>query len=231
MRINEISKVGADLTVPAQKPHRLTWGKVDKFRLLRSELAEAVHEESFEDYVTRLENMGIKTVGNGINSVVFQHPTLSHVVAKVFIDADKGYRDFLEFCIKNPNNKYVPRVFETDDFSDERRTKYFTKELHATTENYPYSIAFLEKLAPVTNGAMDEMVKLCDSLSGKSIDRLSQLGFAGWAAIAKNEKSGDLQSVAKFLIDQISKGYLLDLGNRKNFCLRGNQFVFIDPLA
>jgi len=198
------------------------------------ELFEASYEESFKDYIERLKSMGLNPVGNGLNSVVFEHPTMSHVAVKIFMDDDLGYREYLEFCIKHPHNKYLPRVFETDDFSSERRTKYFTKELHANwnvtrSANEPYSIAFIEMLKPVTPEAMDAMFDRLGAMADMEINSLAKLGPNGWAKIAEDDRDEDLQEFAKYLVSQVKSGHKLDMGNRKNFCLRGSQFVFIDP--
>lgn len=200
-----------------------------------SELFEAAYEETFKDYIERLKSMGLNPVGNGLNSVVFEHPTMPHVAVKIFMDDDLGYREYLEFCLSHPRNKYVPRIFETDDFSSERRTKYFTKELHANwnvsrSVNEPYSIAFIEMLKPVTVEAMEAMINRLANIAGlDEINSLAKLGPTGWATIAEDEHDKDLQEFAKFLVSQVKVGHKLDMGNRKNFCLRGDQFVFIDP--
>jgi hypothetical protein len=197
-------------------------------------LREAPQEESFEAYIDRLQAMGLNPLGNGTNSYVFKHPTLPNVAVKIFLDDDRGYRDYLEFCIKHPSNKYCPKVFETDEFSEQRRTKYFTKELHANwnvarSDNEPYSITFLEKLDPITNEAMDSMFERLGKIAGKKLGALANLGADGWTAIAADGNDHDLQQLAQYFVSELKNGHKLDMGNRKNFCLRGDQFVFIDP--
>lgn len=200
-----------------------------------SQLFEADQPESFSNYIARLHREGIMPLGNGTNAYVFQHPTMSHVAVKVFMDDDLGYREFLEFCIKNPHNKYLPRVLDTEDFAHDRRSKYVAAELHANwnssrSDTPPYSIAFLEKLTKVDNTKYDELTDRLCAIAGTDDINLPRLGLKGWTAIAANNSDEDLQQLAEFFVKAMGEGHKPDVGNRKNFMMRGEQIVFVDAL-
>ena len=198
-------------------------------------IAEAQYDESFEQYVSRLRSLGIKQLGNGLNSLVFAHPELSNVAVKVFHDDDLGYREYLKFSIQNPGNKYLTTVLDTEDFADERESKYVTSELHANWNvkrgsNPPYSIVFLEKLEPVASGEFQEFAgQVCEMAGYPELTNMAKLGKAGWEVLASDATDPDLRQLAVFLVQQIQKGHKLDIGREKNFLKRGNTIVFIDP--
>jgi hypothetical protein len=197
-------------------------------------LKEAKQPESFKNYIDRLESLGVKRLGQGINSYVFQHPTLSRVAVKVFLDDDIAYREYLEFCIKHPNNKFVPKILDTEDFARVRRSSYVTHDIDATWDDPrgddpAYSIAFIERLSPVTPGAFEKFLQYLGSVSGKELRSVSNLGLEGWQTIANSDADHDLVQFAKFLVSQLKRGRKLDMGNRKNFMARGHEVLFVDP--
>lgn len=201
-------------------------------------IKEAEQAEPLRQYVDRLTNeLGVKLLGNGINSFVFEHPTLSHVAVKIFMDDDQGYQEYLDFCMKHPSNVYVSKILETEEFSEERKSKYITPlELHSNWnvergDNPPYSIAFIERLQPLDNSAFSALIERLGRMSGvEDVTSMPKLGGAGWEVLAEQTSDSDLQEFAKFLVAVMKRGHKLDLGNRKNFMMRGQQVVFIDPL-
>jgi hypothetical protein len=200
-------------------------------------LTEAAQPERFDDYIKRLQGIGLKALGNGINSFVFKHPTMEHVAVKVFLDDDVGYREYIEFCRANPKNKYATKILDTEDFADERKSKYVTHELGAEWDESrgvdpAYSICFLELLSPISNECFSAFLsKLAGFAEMEGITSLARLGAKGWSAVAKKTDDQDLRDFAEFVLQQLGAGHRLDMGNRKNFMQRGEDFVFVDPFV
>jgi hypothetical protein len=74
---------------------------------------EAKNPEHYRDYLARLKNRGIKTLGSGLHAEVFQHPTMSDVVVKMFDATDRAYMYWLRTIVRNQNNKYMPKIIPT----------------------------------------------------------------------------------------------------------------------
>lgn len=108
--------------------------------------AELLAEEKLADYFKRLvKKHGIKKLGGGAFSQVFQHPQFHNVAVKVYRNKDTVYRRYLAWCMKNQSNPFVPKIIEQVQF---------------TGTSDPYNIVFMQKMEPVgTNRFVNEVAK------------------------------------------------------------------------
>jgi hypothetical protein len=68
-------------------------------------------EERYDDYVDRLtKTLGIKQLGFGKFSTVFQHPVYHNVAVKLVGANDPHYVTFIRRCAKLPDNPWLPKV-------------------------------------------------------------------------------------------------------------------------
>lgn len=101
-------------------------------------------EEALPDYLKRLvKKHGIKKLGGGAYSQVFQHPHYHNVVVKVYTAKDVKYARYLAWVMKNQSNPYVPKVIEQHKHFD-GKNKYF--------------IVFMQKMSPIKTS--EAVVKL-----------------------------------------------------------------------
>lgn len=61
-------------------------------------------------YEEFLESKGVKYLGSGCYGCVYRHPTLPNVVAKMY-DDDDAYDHYVNWCMKNQKNPYVPKIY------------------------------------------------------------------------------------------------------------------------
>ena len=85
-------------------------------------LAEIKKDESYEKYLTRAERLGIKRLGSGSHATVFQHPYRQNIAVKIFTD-DPAFITYMEFCLQNRNNPYLPKFYPVADGSYVKRIK------------------------------------------------------------------------------------------------------------
>ena len=55
-----------------------------------------------------LEKYGFERIGSGWHANVYENPKYPYIL-KVFYE-DSAYLDWLKFCMKNQNNKYIPKL-------------------------------------------------------------------------------------------------------------------------
>jgi len=79
---------------------------------------------------------GIKRLGAGAFSQVFQHPHYGNVVVKVYKNKDTAYRKYVTWCMAHQSNPYVPKIVDQVSYKSLK-----TKE--------KYHIVFLQKMTPV----------------------------------------------------------------------------------
>lgn len=181
-------------------------------------------EESKPDYFNRLEkDLKIKRIGTGAFARVFQHPTDPNIAVKVFTDEDHAFRHYLKFCQAHPDNKYLPKIFSVvkHRHNPEKKDKDLTID---EIVDWKYSIAFMEKLKPVSK---DYLVKFISKF-GIYDKEFADLTDSEWRILAyRQDEDPDLAEFAKYLL---KTNYVPDL-HTKNVMLRGKQIVFIDPIS
>ena len=185
-------------------------------------------EESLKDYLRRLVSVeGIKLLGGGAFSQVFQHPTLKNVVTKVYTSRDTAYADYLSWCKEHQDNPYVPKIIDDVSYKNGRSA---------------YHIVFMEKLKPVSSATAhikkftqlmsldpDEDEELIGILREATENHDMEVMNSFMRACFK-EGRGDakLTEVWKKII---SYGInVVDL-HHGNVMLRGTHLVFTDPVA
>lgn len=67
--------------------------------------------ELLKDYLSRLcITPGINRIGSGAFSMVFTQKDQKDTVVKVFSAIDEGYLAFINFCLKNQGNQWLPKI-------------------------------------------------------------------------------------------------------------------------
>lgn len=187
--------------------------------------------ESFQDYSDRLvKEFNIKSVGTGNFSEVFQHPKMKNVVVKVFIH-DKGYEEYLSWCLKNQKNKFVPKIYKVEQ-RDAGQTTKINRGITSPLGN-TYTFVFMEKLNVAKKSVL---LKFLNSLGviprlpfQEHHTNLSGLWKDHWGFVAKNSTDKDLRSLARFLSSCAGNLDMHDDNN--NVMQRGSdQLVFVDPI-
>ena len=90
--------------------------------------------ETQDDYISRLRDRGMRKVGSGVQSNVYQHPQFDKIVVKVSRE-EQAPLAYLKYVLTHQSNPYVPKVYHVRRFR--------TKERGWGSEYY---IAFIEKL-------------------------------------------------------------------------------------
>jgi len=190
--------------------------------------------ESGSDYLTRLRRAGIKQLGKGYYARTFQHPYYKNVVVKMFDNSDTAYRKYLNWVIRNQNNKYVPKIIVAAN------GKYLHKyRLASTTVNFvfmkryqPLQINQLIQFTEYIRSNVSQSQKLSDMQRKELnyiVNSLSLSSRRTWHVIRRTTSDSDLRDLAAMLI---SSSDSIDL-HRKNMMWDSelNTVVFTDPLA
>jgi hypothetical protein len=197
-----------------------------------------VTAETLEQYLQFLTKQGIKRLGHGLSSAVFNHPTMPNVVVKVIVSSDPYYLRYIEFCKKNPSNSWLPKVLggpETrlldtdDDWTDKP-----SKDRKGVSVKQKVIFVFLEKLRPSTPleraTAVDYFWSLLKEQSEDNFPkftRFSDFGPGDWKILSKQTKDKYVATLADFLYKFDN---YLDL-HSANLMMRGTQLVFNDPVS
>ena len=172
-----------------------------------------VKAETYKEYVQRLHELKLPTLGEGAFSSVFRHPELPNVAVKV-VRGDDAYLEFIKFAMENPNNRWLPKVasFKHVDFGD-------------STNGY---LVFTEKLTPIDSSEFKSFLSQLEEFCGVSANPLSSklFGPKEWKSL-ENNVPPDLATVVKWLN---TCGLGIDL-HSDNFMKRGKQIVFNDPVC
>lgn len=184
-------------------------------------------EEPLRDYLTRLVSKeGIKLIGKGAYSHVFQHPQFHNVVVKVYTAKDVLFKDYVQWCLKNQHNIYVPQIIEDIPYSD-------------GTNNY--HILFMQKMKPINDAQFEQILTKIMKLDQEAdedlvyllndaIDMVDMEGLNSFMRTCFKRGYGDKhlyeiwEKIKSYGINKI------DL-HSANVMLRGNQLVFTDPVA
>jgi hypothetical protein len=175
--------------------------------------------ESYEHYVRRLVgDLDIKLLGDGVYASVFKHPTDPNIAVKVY-RKDIGYERYIDWCLKNKRNKYVPKL--------KGKAKVFKDK----SNNY-IGVVFLEKLVSVSQASYRKFCTYISDSLARSAGYVPQYPIdeydkEDWELVAGYMPDKDLSDLARFLV---SNWEHLDV-SISNLMLRGNQVVFTDPLG
>lgn len=182
---------------------------------------EKLEIEDMDNYINILIDNGAKRFSGGSSAEVL---TDSKGVLKVFAPInDPGMARYLQFCLDNKKNVYVPKIFDI-------------KKSYAIDESrWIYSVS-MEKLKPCSKDFTDELNKYLFSKSYENPNKGNKVNNDIFFNEIKNiiskygnynEKS--LNEILKFLEYNLVKyKYEMDFGPQ-NWMMRGNQLVLIDP--
>jgi len=183
--------------------------------------------------------MGLKQLGKGKWSYVFQHPTLPSVAVKVN-EFDHGFSAYAEFCLANPKNPYLLRIFE---ISSKPKGKGFHYEgpwgdLSGAEGKSSSNIIFMEKFRPASQEELQKFKAYCEELAGikktgntfphlRNYDeQLEQIHL--WRSLSKQTKDRNLKQFAQWFVHYVDTKGTPDI-NDENIMMRGSHPVFSDP--
>lgn len=177
--------------------------------------------QSLDDYQEKLNKLKIKSVGSGAYATVYQHPTEKRLVVKVFDPSeDLAYTTYAKWCLKNQENKYVPKILHYEEFSHKNKKPHI-------------GVVILEKLT-VADCDDDFSEKINSFLRAKKIQNVNLYSLdyhSTWLKLARNP-CNELKAFAKFMhkISRSNKGFSIDI-HSGNILFRKKQIVFTDPLC
>jgi hypothetical protein len=179
---------------------------------------ELLTEEPLAAYVSRLaKEHGIKELGSGMFSKVFQHPKLGDVVVKVVSNKDRNFIRYLTWAIEHQDNPFVPKLLDIHSHGARRKDKF--------------TIVFMEKLKRPSHAnlsaKLDKLFGVDNVLDSLESARIATNQVVLRKALRNKELDPNLREVLKYLLDE--HGEDLDMHDG-NFMLRGGQVVFIDPV-
>jgi hypothetical protein len=100
-------------------------------------VGELLQEVKLKTYLSALvDKHGIKKLGGGAFSQVFQHPVYKNVVVKVYKASDTVYKKYVAWCLKNQSNPYVPKIIEQNEYK--------------SPKGDAYNIVFMQKMRPAS---------------------------------------------------------------------------------
>ena len=177
---------------------------------------EQLVPEPFPAYVARLSKVhGLKALGAGMFSKVFQHPTLPSVVVKVVCSKDRNYLQYLHWASKRQDNPYVPRLYDIFTYGQGCNR---------------YSIIFMEKLRAVPHSRLwpklDKLFAQRDVLDWLDPDAPGTVRKLLRRTI-RTTNDENLREVCKYVLEHHGSNTDMHHGN---FMLRGSQVVFTDPV-
>jgi hypothetical protein len=190
--------------------------------------------EREKDYLARLKQAGIQQLGSGAYARTFQHPYYKNVVVKMFVNSDTAYKKYLNWVVRNQDNKYVPKIIVAAN--GEYLHKY---RLANTTVNF----VFMKRYQPLQINQLIQFTEYIRSnvsqsqkLSNKQrkelnyiVNSLSLYSRITWNVIYKTTSDSDLRELADWLINS---NIDIDL-HRKNM-MWDNELktvIFTDPVA
>ena len=188
-------------------------------------------EEALKPYLDRLVSKdGIKKLGGGAFSQVFQHPHYGNVVVKVYIDKDTVYKRYVAWCMKHQSNPYVPKIVEQISYKSPE-----TKE--------KYNIVFMQKMAPIRT--VQKLISLLVKALNLDTKAAEDLPFmAAFGQEAEKASEDDFELIDKHVkLGRADKDFtqvwnhIRTYGKDKfdlhygNVMLRDGQLVLTDPVA
>ncbi len=173
-------------------------------------LAELAVKEDYSIYLKRIAKLGVRQLGKGRDSVVFQHPTDPKVVVKMTFEGMSGALGWLKWCSRS-KNPFAPRVYHMQK---------------AKLGTYQYVFTFMERLAPTK---FDTVVKVVNAELPVAFQMQAsemRIGIFSKEEIA-NVKDPDLKEILTVMSRMAGKIDFKD----GNYMLRGTQLVFTDPVT
>lgn len=164
-------------------------------------------------YVESLEHdYKLKLLGEGVFATVFQHPVYVNMAVKIFNYNDYSYQLFLEWCLKNQHNKFVPKIQSI--------------EHRESSSGEKISLVFMEKLTKISTSRFNSFLNSVNKLAGVSaFYDFEDYDEHHWQRVARRAEDPDLKSIArrmaKFLPNDLHSGNIM---KRRN-----GQLVFTDP--
>lgn len=198
-------------------------------------ISRRVLAEKPDEYIKRLLSLGMKRIGRGTTSTVFQHPTVPNLVVKIGRFKRNGRTsmayDWLMFAQSESDNPFLPKISHLQVLHDVELNAWEFNENGA--EMY---ICMMEKLSPATAADVEKMIADYGIESCIVRDPNARPGRVQkmWdvtdnkADIAKI-KNHHLRSVIATL------DYMSSISNNDfavdNLLMRGRQLVFVDPVG
>ncbi len=199
--------------------------------------------ERKSEYIKRLKDMGIKPLGKGAFSDVFQHPTMPDVAVKIAV-WNPGFMDYVHLCQQHPSNPYLLKILDVHDnpmgegFNFEGDAGDRPGRLGRTSS----TIVFVEKLTPATKEQLKIFMAYCESLigikpTGHTFDEMhgydkEKTQKAFWSKLSKQTKDRNLQQFALWFMNALTRhnNRIPDMHD-ENIMMRGSQPVFSDPVS
>jgi hypothetical protein len=177
----------------------------------------SVYEETMKEYHDRLvSTLNIKKLGSGAYAHVFQHPTYHNVVVKVFTDRDTTYKKYVNWCLKNQGNKYVPQIIEMVPVKSPSGDKY--------------NIVFMEKMNPVSGPSFHHWLetKFGTAVMSAYADSDYDQMFIEFGKAVQAGTDSDLKKIWAHIKTYGADHFDLAAGNVMS---KGLQIVFTDPVG
>ena len=186
-------------------------------------MIRVIQAETKKQYVERLVNtLGVKQLGDGTFSRVFQHPVYPKVAVKL-VAGDPMYLMYVQLCLKYQSNPWLPKIIGTHEVD-------FDAEDNAT-------LVFMERLRKATKSEVKEAVGiLVTSLAGLSADEKKIA-----TRFIDREGEGEESSMWRILARRSTDSHIRQLGSvlsriraddviQRNLMMRGKQLVVVDPV-
>jgi hypothetical protein len=206
---------------------------------------EAKNPEYNRDYLARLKNLGIETLGRGLHAEVFQHPTMPDVVVKMFDATDRAYMHWLRTIVRIQNNKYVPKIIPTVNgkFVHRYLRHGSSASTIPTSTAHKYYFIFMRRYDPISREQIaefsDYIVSTMPEVRGvhamRLRDSIKQYQYIpkyaeSWKLIADYSTDPELRQIAEILY-KADNNYVIDLheGNIM-WDSKLKTVIFTDPL-
>jgi len=168
--------------------------------------------ETITEYRKRLRELGIKRLGGGLFSSVYQHPTLPNVAVKMIVRNDPKYIEYAQKCT-GLDNPWLPKIYGIEYAKVLKRGREIT-----------VAFVFLERLK---RASRKERINTALKL-GASKETNAGNGYLeclNWKALQRS-KDKNVSEAAKLLCD-IGMNDL----HEGNVMMRDGQLVITDPVA
>lgn len=162
--------------------------------------------QTYSDYIEFLQNTTVKELDFGAYAYIFKHPTDKDKIVKVFPGEQDRYHLYLKWCLKNQENKFVPKIYEYHEFMLEDR--------------FEIGVVFLEKLKSMSSAKY----KNFHSSNLLAIENKKYVDAKFFRPSKTLDK--DFRAVLRFLWSAPAEFDFHD----GNFMLRDEQIVVTDPL-
>jgi hypothetical protein len=191
----------------------------------RSEYIALKSQPTVSQFIKQAANAGWKFYGRGGSGAVMQHPGKKYLY-KIFSDrpGNWGYLDYTKFVLENPKNPYVPKITKPIKLRNTSTTKF-----SRTSDLY---VIRIEILTPPTGINDPKFKKYIDPNYDLSNTRRYHLGdddnedlsLFDHAISSLYYHDKNFKDIVDYASDAIDFGI-------NNVMFRGDQLIFIDPMA